>query len=50
MYGLKQAPRAWYEKIHANLIAHGFENSPNEQFMVWFQVLVSGLVSVLNWV
>ena len=30
MYGLKQAPRAWYEKIHAYLTAHGFQNSPTE--------------------
>jgi hypothetical protein len=30
LYGLKQAPHAWYEKIHAYLIAHGFENSPTE--------------------
>jgi len=30
LYGLKQAPRAWYEKIHAYLIAHGFCNSPTE--------------------
>ena len=28
LYGLKQAPCAWYEKIHAYLIAHGFCNSP----------------------
>ena len=30
LYGLKQAPRSWYEKIHAYLIAFGFENSPTE--------------------
>ena len=30
LYGLKQAPRAWYEKIHAYLIAHGFCNNPTE--------------------
>ena len=29
LYGLKQAPRAWYEKIHAYLIAHGFCNNPS---------------------
>ena len=28
--GLKQAPCAWYEKIHAYLIAHGFCDSPTE--------------------
>ena len=30
LYGLKQAPRAWYQKIHAYLVAHGFKNSPTE--------------------
>ena len=30
LYGLKQAPRAWYEKIHAYLSAHAFQNSPTE--------------------
>ena len=30
LYGLKQAPRAWYDKIHAYLIAHGFCNTPTE--------------------
>ena len=27
---MKQAPRAWYEKIPAYLVAHCFQNSPNE--------------------
>ena len=31
LYGLKQAPCSWYEKIHAYLIAFGFENSPTER-------------------
>ena len=30
LYGLKQAPQAWYEKIHAYLTPHGFENSPTK--------------------
>ena len=30
LYGLKQAPRTWYEKIHADLTAHDFQNSPTE--------------------
>ena len=30
LYGLKQAPQAWYIKIHAYLITHGFQNSPIE--------------------
>ena len=27
---MKQAHQAWYEKIHAYLIARGFQNSPTE--------------------
>ena len=30
LYGLKQAPCAWYEKIHAYLIAYDFQNSPTK--------------------
>ena len=30
LYGLKQVPHASYEKIHAYLLAHGFQNSPTE--------------------
>ena len=30
LYGLKQAPCAGYEKIHAYLTAHGFQNSPTK--------------------
>ena len=30
LYGLKQAPRTWYEKIHAYLTVHDFQNSPTE--------------------
>ena len=30
LYGLKQTPCAWYQKIHAYLVAHGFKNSPTE--------------------
>ncbi|MCO5576129.1 hypothetical protein L7F22_029937 [Adiantum nelumboides] len=30
LYGLKQAPRPWYEKIHAYLVAHGFQKSSTE--------------------
>ena len=30
LYDLKQAQRAWYEKIHAYLIAICFQNSPIE--------------------
>jgi len=30
LYDLKQVSRAWYEKIHAYLIAHGFYNSPTK--------------------
>ena len=34
LYELKQAPRAWYEKIHAYLLAHGFQNSPTKRMLV----------------
>ena len=30
LYGTKQGSRAWYEKIHAYLVANGFLNSPIE--------------------
>ena len=30
LYSLKQSSHAWYEKIHAYLLAHGFQNSPTE--------------------
>ena len=30
LHGLKQTPRSWYGKIHAYLVAFGFENSPTE--------------------
>ena len=30
LYGLKQSSRASYEKIHAYLLAQGFQNSPTE--------------------
>ena len=30
LYGLKQVSRAWYQKIHAYLVAHGFKISPTE--------------------
>ena len=30
LYGLKQAPHAWYEKIHAHLLANGFQNNSIE--------------------
>ena len=33
LYGLKHAPRSWYEKIHAYLVAFGFENSPTESVL-----------------
>ena len=26
----KQAPSAWYDKIHAYLVAYGFQNSPTK--------------------
>ena len=31
LYGLTQEPRSWYEKVHAYLIAFGFENSPTKR-------------------
>ena len=31
LYGLKQAPHTWYEKKHAYLTTHGFQNSPTER-------------------
>ena len=30
LYGLTQEPSSWYEKVHAYLIAFGFENSTTE--------------------
>ena len=33
LHGLKQAPHAWYEKMYAYLLAHGFQNSPTKSML-----------------
>ena len=36
LYGLKQAPRAWYDRLTAYLIEHGFKKeSANTTLFIW---------------